>query len=317
MILKRFTEPLHHRSPIPTSARVDIHQHLWPEPLLRAMSRRSEPPSLARRRDGWELRIDGERAAPFEPQDHDADLRAALIDADGIDRALVALSPPLGIEALPAAEAEPLLAAFHDGAAELPATFGAWAAVGLADPDPHALSALLDRGFAGACLPADALDAPDGFDRLGSILETLERRDAPLLIHPGPARTTAEPSWWPALTDYVAVMQRAWYAFAVWGRPAHPRLRVCFAMLAGLAPLHRERLVARGGRPVSDPDVYLDTSSYGARAVDAVVRELGVDRLVYGSDRPVVSPTELSFGDAMEVALRERNPSRLLGGRAE
>ena len=26
------------------------------------------------------------------------------------------------------------------------------------------------------------------------------------------------------------------------GRPAHPRLRVCFAMLAGLAPLHRERL---------------------------------------------------------------------------
>jgi 6-methylsalicylate decarboxylase len=314
MILKRFTEPVHRRS-IPTPARVDIHQHLWPEPLLRAMSRRTEPPSLVRRRDGWRLRIDGEPDAPFDPADHDVGLRAALVDADGIDRALVALSSPLGIEALPPAEAEPLLAAYHEGIAELPTEFGAWAAVGLAEPVPAALAVLLDRGFVGACVPAGALAGPDGFERLGPVLETLERRDAPLLIHPGPAATGTHPSWWPAVTDYVAEMQRAWYAFAVWGRPAHPLLRVCFAMLAGLAPLHRERLVARGGRAVSDPHVYLDTSSYGARAVDAVVREIGVDRLVHGSDRPVVAPAELSLGDAMEVALRERNPSHLLGVR--
>ena len=120
------------------------------------------------------------------------------------------------------------------------------------------------------------------------MLETLERRGAPLLVHPGPATAAAGvPGWWPALTDYVAAMQAAWYAFAVWGRPAHPRLRVCFAMLAGLAPLQRERLVARGGVAVSDPGVFLDVSSYGARAVDAVLREVGVDRLVHGSDRPV------------------------------
>ena len=268
-----------------------------------------------RRREGWRLRVDGEPEAPFDPADHDADRRAALVHADGIDRALVALSPPLGIEALPAAEAEPLLAAYHDGVAELPAEFGAWAAVGLSDPDPPSLSVLLDRGFVGACVPAQALGDPEGFERLGPVLEALERHDAPLLIHPGPAASCASPrpGWWPAVTDYVAAMQRAWHAFAAWGRSAHPRLRVCFAMLAGLAPLHRERLVARGGRPASDPDVFLDTSSYGVRAVDAVVREIGVDRLVYGSDRPVISPAKLSLGAAMEVALRERNPSRLLG----
>jgi len=111
-------------------------------------------------------------------------------------------------------------------------------------------------------------------------------------------------------------MQTAWHAFAVWGRPSHPRLRVCFAMLAGLAPLHRERLVARGGRADSDPGVFLDTSSYGARAVDAVVREVGVDRLVHGSDRPVIPASQLSLGYAVEVALRERNPARLLGTEA-
>ena len=88
----------------------------------------------------------------------------------------------------------------------------------------------------------------------------------------------ATPAWWPALTDYVTQMQVAWHAFAVWGRAAHPRLRVCFALLAGLAPLQRERLVARGGRAESDPRVFLDTSSYGSRTVDALVREVGVDR---------------------------------------
>jgi predicted TIM-barrel fold metal-dependent hydrolase len=295
--------------------RVDIHQHLWPEPLLRALSRRREPPSIVRRGAGWTLRLHGEPEAPLDLADHDPERRAALVEADGLDRALVALSPPLGIESLPAAEAEPLLAAYHEGVAELPRRFGAWAAVGLADPDPAALSLLLDRGFVGACVPADALGGPAGFERLGPVLETLERRGAPLLVHPGPARAAGPgtPSWWPALTDYVAAMQTAWHAFAVWGRPAHPALRVCFAMLAGLAPLQRERLVARGGRAGSDPEVFLDTSSYGARAIDAVVREVGVDRLVHGSDRPVMRAAGPALGDAVEVALRERNPARLLG----
>jgi 6-methylsalicylate decarboxylase len=291
----------------------DIHQHLWPEPLLRELSRRREPPRLERRATGWALRLRGEPETPLDLADHDPERRAALVGADGLERALVAPSVPLGIEALPPSEAEPLLEAYHDGVAALPAAFGAWAAVGLAEPDPAALARLLDRGFAGACVAAGALGGPAGFDRLGSVLETLERRGAPLLVHPGPATAAARmPAWWPALTDYVAEMQAAWHAFAVWGRPAHPRLRVCFAMLAGLAPLHRERLVARGGVAVSDPDVFLDVSSYGARALDAVLREVGVDRLVHGSDRPVGARAELPLGDAVLSALRQRNPARLL-----
>jgi 6-methylsalicylate decarboxylase len=107
-------------------------------------------------------------------------------------------------------------------------------------------------------------------------------------------------------------MNTAWHGFARYGRPSHPRLRVCFAMLAGLGPLHRERLLARGGRPAADQDIFLDTSSYGPRAVDAMIRELGVDALVYGSDRPVTPPQELALGDAVGLALRVRNPGRLL-----
>jgi hypothetical protein len=292
---------------------IDIHQHLWPESLLQALSRRREPPMLVRRAGAWSLRLAGEPEAPVDLADHDPGRRAAIAEADGLGRVLIAPSVPLGIEALPTAEAEPLLAAYHEGVAALPAPFGAWAALGVDAPDPPALARLLGEGFAGACVAADALAGPAGYDRLGPLLETLEGSGAPLLIHPGAAVAPRNaPRWWCALTGYVAAMHTAWYAFAAWGRPAHPRLRVCFARLAGLAPLHRERLMARGGRAVADPGVFLDVSSYGDRAVDAVVREIGVDQLVFGSDRPVVTPPELSLGDAVRAAIRERNPERLL-----
>ena len=298
----------------PLDIATDIHQHLWPEPLLGALARRHAPPMLVRTGGGWTLRLLGEPEAPVDLGDHDPGRRAALADADGLDRVLIAPSVPLGIEALPAAEAEPLLAAYHEGVAALPAPFGAWAAIGLAAPDPAALGRLLDHGFAGACVAAEALAGPGGYERLGPVLEVLERRDAPVLVHPGPtAAPPGAPPWWCALTGYVAAMHAAWYAFGVWGRPAHPGLRVCFAMLAGLAPLHRERLIIRGGRAAADAGVFLDVSSYGDRAVDAVVREIGVDQLVYGSDRPVVTPRTLSLGDAVRAALHERNPGRLLG----
>jgi len=302
---------------------IDVHQHLWPEPLLSELARRRGAPRLRRRREGWVVEVPGEPDASVELADHDPDRRVDLLRADGLDRAYVALSSPLGIEALPPDAARPLLDAWHEGAAALPAELGAWAAPSVSEPDPGHLGGLLDRGFVGACLPAEALASATGYDRCGSLLELLDARGAPLLVHPGPGpdtlrvpaistATAVVPSWWPALTRYVAAMNAAWHAFARFGRPSHPRLRVCFAMLAGLGPLHRERLLARGGRPAADPDVFLDTSSYGPRAVDAMIRELGVDALAYGSDRPVTPPQELALGEAVGLALRVRNPARLL-----
>ena len=261
----------------------------------------------------------GEGDWPVDLADHDPDRRVRALDAQGVDRALVAPSVPLGIEALPPEESAPLIDAYHAGAAELPPRLRAWAAIGLAAPDPRALGDLLDRGFVGGCIAADALSDPAGVAAVDPLLGVLERRGAPLLVHPGPSpRTLSAPSapgapaWWPAMTRYVASMNAAWHAFGVAGRAAHPGLRVCFAMLAGLAPLHRERLVARGGRPVADPLTFVDTSSYGPRAVDAVLRELGVDALVHGSDLPVVADRDPELGDAVRVALLERNPARLL-----
>ena len=66
--------------------RVDVHQHLWPEPLLAALSRRDRPPLLRRSGAGWMLRIAGEPDWPVDPGDHDPVRRALLVERDGLDR---------------------------------------------------------------------------------------------------------------------------------------------------------------------------------------------------------------------------------------
>lgn len=290
-----------------TVRRADIHQHLWPEALLSSLARRTAAPLLRKRGDGWELELAGDAPAPFDPADHDPSRRA------GFDRILIAPSSPLGIEWLPRDEAEALLDAYHHGVLELGGPFELWAGLVLSDATPDRIDALLDDGAVGLSLPAGALAGPAGIESLGPALERLAERHAPLLIHPGPA--AGSPAWFPALTGYVAEMHTAWHAWAEWGRPQHADLTVVFAMLAGLAPLHAERLAARGGpaHAVHDPLTFYDTSSYGPRAIDAMLRVVGVDRLLYGTDVPVVSPHDLApLGEAALHALTVANPERVL-----
>jgi hypothetical protein len=267
---------------------------------------------------GWTLELAGEPDYLVDPADHDVAVRAAQAIEDGLDLALVSLSSPLGIEGLPPDEACELLDAYHDGVLALPAPFGAWAGACVTEIDAAALVYRLEQGFVGLQLPATALLDLAGYDRVRPLLNVLEATDRPLLIHPGlaagPGRVAdGAPAWWPAIVPYVQQMHAAWFAFRAYGRPRHPGLRVCFAILAGLAPLHGERFASRaGGRSPVDLGVFLEISSYGTRAVDATIRVLGIDALVNGSDRPYADPVRLDLGAAATHALRSANSGRLL-----
>jgi hypothetical protein len=302
---------------------IDVHQHLWPEGLIAALRARRAPPRMR----GWTLELAGEPDYVVDPVSHDVAARVAQAAADGLDLALVSLSSPLGIETLAPDEAGELLAAYHDGVLAMPAPFGGWAAACLTEIDPEALARELGRGFVGLQLPATALLDPAGYDRVAPLLEVLEAAAKPLLVHPGPAErdrlraaggsagavAQPPPPWWPALVPYVQQMHAAWFAFRAYGRPRHPALKVCFAILAGLAPLHGERFVARAGmRSPVDPGVFLEVSSYGTRAVDATIRVLGIDALVNGSDRPYADPIDLDLGAAAARTIRTANAERLL-----
>jgi hypothetical protein len=277
----------------------DLHQHVWTTPLLDALARRDRLP-FVRRADGLTvLHCGGELPYVIDTAAESADRRAQLLQDDGLDRAVVALSSPIGIEALPHEMARELIAAHLDGVLALGDGFAAWGPIAVDAPDPDDVDEVLARGCLGVSMPACALAGPDALTAMGPVLERVQAHGAPLFVHPGGVTAhhaceapLTEPLWWRALTDYVSQMQAAWLTFATHGRRDLPELTVIFAMLAGGAPLQSERLAARGGPTfdIRDPRVFYDTSSYGPGMVDAMAGWVGVSQLVYGSDRPVVEP---------------------------
>ncbi len=308
------------RAPICSAARpTDIHAHLWPEEFLSALGRRRLPPRLRRQGGTWIVDVPGEAPALLHHRQHDPSVRAAGVRAAGLEAVVIAPSSPLGSEALPTWQAERLLTSYHDGLRKLGKPFRAWAAAGLHDPRPEDLVARLDEGFVGLSLPTGALVDTRGLDRVAPLLDVLTRRGAPLFVHPGPAPWTSRrgdpdpklPAWWPALTSYISEMHAAWLTWVTFGRREHPQLRVCFALLAGLAPLHHERLAHRGG-PALQPDAltFYETSSYDAPTVRFFAGVVGQGAVVYGSDHPVL-PLDPDLRHPEQISTI--NPARLLG----
>lgn len=287
---------------------IDVHQHLWGQRFVDALRRRHDPPYLR----GWELHTATEPPHEVDPAAHDAQRRAAIEQSGGTVLAATSLSSPLGVEQL--ADGADVLAAYHADIADLPTPFRAWAAVSLVDPDSAELKQRLQTGCVGLQLPATVLGTPDGWAACAAVLDVVADADKPLLVHPGPTTTPPNvPAWWAPVVSYVDQLSAAWWAWHVVGRQVAPHLRVCFVAGAGLAPVHHERFEARGGSfGVIDPDVFVDTSSYGPRALDALIRVLGIDALVLGSDRPYAEPTTPDLGAAALHALTTTNPTRLL-----
>ena len=276
----------------------DLHQHLWTEPFLDALAARRELPFVRREHGVTVVHSAGESPYVVDTSGETPEVRARLVHEDGLDRAAIALSSPIGVEVLPRADAAALIGAYLAGVASLPDEFVAWGPVALDGLDPADVDRLLERGCVGISLPAPALAGPDALAVTAPVLRRAAERCVPVFVHPGSVGgrghpPLGEPLWWTALTDYVAQMQAAWLTFAACGRAEHPDLVVLFAMLAGGAPLLSERLAARGGPPIDvrDPLVFYDTSSYGPVALEAMAERVGAERLVYGSDRPVAEPT--------------------------
>jgi 6-methylsalicylate decarboxylase len=280
---------------------IDVHQHIWTEPLLDALAARRTLP-FVRRSDGLTvLHCADERPYVIDVGSESPHQRANLLQSDGIDLALIALSSPTGIEALAHEVASQLISAHLEGVLALSKEFAAWGPIAVDQPDPDEVDDVLARGCIGVSLPGASLAGHDALQELGPVLARVAARGVPLLVHPGRSAgqgtreaSLTEPLWWRALTDYVAQMQAAWMTFSALGRREHPELTVLFAMLAGGAPLLSERLTTRGGPviDVRDPRVFYDTSSYGPAAVEAMAACVGAGQLVYGSDRPVIEPIQ-------------------------
>lgn len=299
--------------------RIDVHRHVWTRPLIDALSARHSLPRVVRVADETVLEIAGEASSIVDLGPETRALGRGPVVAEDLDLVVVAISSPLGIEALPRQQALALIEAHLAGIEALGPRFAAWGPIPLDRPDPDDVDRVLDRGCVGISLPASSLANPRRLAVTAPLLDRIADRGVPLFLHPGPAPAdrradggdsgTGEPRWWAPLTSYVTEMQAAWLSFATVGRSDHPQLTVVFAMLAGGGPLLSERLWTRGGPSVEldDPLTFYDTSSFGPAAIEALSRLVGEDQLVYGSDRPVVEPVPT----ARDAQLQE-NAARLL-----
>ena len=314
--------------------RVDLHQHLWPDGFISALAARDRPPRVYGTGDGMRLELGFEPGGPLSAAAHDPARRIAILDAGGIDAAVVSISTPIGVESLPEDEARPLLDAYHEGIAEIGAGSGgrirAFAAACLAAPDAGAadVARRLDEGFVGLSLPSEALATPSGLDRCAPVLEVLERAGCPLFVHPGPAPWTRPdpadvrlPAWWTPLAQYPAWSLRAFATWRALGAAAYPTLRVVFAIMAGGAPFLEGRWrTFAGTAPAIDPNIFLDTASCQRLDLELALAAYGAEQIVLGTDVPVIDPAPLlrtleGLGPFVGRAVAERNPERVLNHR--
>lgn len=284
---------------------VDVHQHLWPRGFVAALGSRSAPPRV----EGGEL-VTREGRFPAKLDRHDPEERTRLLDADGIDVAVLSLQPSLGLAALPEEERAELEDAWSEGALEVVAASGGRFL---------ALSPSRWReGFAGVCVGSSVLLDLDR--HAPALLETAELGGF-VFVHPdaGDRSEPGRPAWWEWVVDYPARMQAAYLAWVADGRARVPGLRVLFAMLAGGGPFQLERLARRGVdvRSSLDQDTYFEVSTHGRRAIELCIETFGVTQLAYGSDTPVVDPRPTltavrGFGDAVAQVLQIETPGALL-----
>src|SRR5579875_2638817 len=153
------------------AVRTDMHQHIWTGALLERLAERRALP-LVRRSGGLTvLHSASEQAYVIDEASEAPARRDALARADRLDRVVIALSTPIGIEALPRDSALELIDAHLDGVAALPDRFGAWGPLALDRAEPEDVDALLSRGCVGISVPAGALEGPDRIELLGPVLE--------------------------------------------------------------------------------------------------------------------------------------------------
>ncbi len=299
--------------------------------MLEALSRRTEAPCLTGSGTHRMLELGWEPGGMSDLSRHEPARRIADLDHQQIDRAVISISTPVGCEALAAAEAVPLVEAYHQGIAEVVRGSGgrlsALAAVAIDDMagSTQRVGELLDDGFVGVSVPSELLATPAGLETAAPLLELVERRGRPLFVHPGPAPWTPRdpaaaelPGWWTSLGLYPAWSARAFFTWRALGAARYPQLRTLWAIMAGGAPFLEHRRQVFSGEPGSiDPHIFFDTASYGREALELTLSTYGAEQVVYGSDHAVIDtePTRRAvdgLGPGTADLILEQNPTRLL-----
>jgi predicted TIM-barrel fold metal-dependent hydrolase len=311
---------------------VDCHAHWIPPELADALRRRRVAPRIAPTPDG-ERFITYQGTRRFDAGLGDLAARRLFMLRHGIEMQVLSLPGLFGIDCLPAEESVPLVRAFNEAVIaaqrEYSGQFAGLAALPLADIQVACteLKRVCAADLRGAILPADGFRTLAGAARFLPLFDIGERAKCHFFIHPGPVEPPVEFQVRDGADD------NAWHRRIVLETQArlsevmmtlnfsdyldrYSRVTVQVANLGGTLPFLLERMdeVAheRPGTLLPSAErsrCYVDTASFGPRAIELAVACFGVDRVVLGTDCPIFDTARLlkALADArLDTETRER-----------
>jgi predicted TIM-barrel fold metal-dependent hydrolase len=319
---------------------VDFHAHWIPPPLADALRKRRGTPRIEVAPAG-EYLVTYLGTRPFGPDLGDLSARRAHISRCGIALQVLSLSSLFGADCLPLDESVPLVTAFNNAAAgairEQPEHFAAIAALPLADV---ALACTeLERaqaiGLRGAILPAEGFLTRASAERFLPLFETGNRLRTHFFLHPGPVEARPEPETRKTppdnarhrrivletqarLSEVIATLELTDYL------DPFPNVTVQVANLGGTIPFLLERMDAvcrteTSGEPLPSTRLrrcYVDTASFGPRAIELAVACFGADRVVLGTDCPIFDAEQM-LKAVVAARLDDRTRKLVLSGNAQ
>jgi len=307
---------------VKSSGAIDVHGHLWTDDFLDLMEKYGKKNVAVQRGKGA-----GNGEAEMEK-------RFAMMDAAGIAMQALSICPQAPQfedkqHAVTAARVANDL--YLEAVEKWPKRFVAYAAV----PLPHVDESLKElermlgqRGFVGATIPTSILDKSIADPSFLPLYEELDRRGSVLFVHPGgygaysPLIQDFHLTWMigAPMEDTIAVAH-----LILRGIPQkYPKLKIINTHIGGALPMLMQRLdnIYKWENPslgevpsTTARRMWYDTVGHGyTPALEAGIRSLGADRLVFGTDFPY-EPGPLfkrSIDYISEVGLKKEEVDQIL-----
>jgi predicted TIM-barrel fold metal-dependent hydrolase len=318
---------------------IDWHNH-WISPrVVEGLSRRTKTPRITTNERGQKVLVGSTAPGALPPHVlalgiTSIEERLRHLDEVGIERQVISWPTTLGTDAaLTAEEAIPLWKAYNEDLAEvvaahperltglaiLPTSDIEWAARELE-------RAHEELGLIGATLPVGSFHTLEGAEHFRPILEVAQRHRSHIYLHTGAASAgiPGQLNVSPTDSGFARFGVNAGWSFASsivtltltdFLEP-YPDVTFQFAMLGGAITFHTEFIELRAKTadlPINPRNafrrVYIDTGVFGRgqRALELAVEAWGADRILFGSDYPIVpiDPTLEAVNHA-RISARDR-----------
>jgi aminocarboxymuconate-semialdehyde decarboxylase len=290
---------------------IDMHSHYYGG-LIEPLRKRTARPNVSIDAQGQEV-LNAMTASTVVSADYtDVPSRLAYLDEAGIRTQLMTFPGALGIEVMPVDEVEMIIHDFNDHLASICRASGGrllgLAGLPLADMDKAATElrrARRDLGLLGAILPGNFFLTLERAKGLRPLFAAGDEAGALFMIHPGLAPGELPPAPLPEPSLYRTSGLELQASISQMGitlmfsdlLDGFPNVAAQLVNLGGTLPFVLERLEAIGqsrtGRPFPRDRLRLlhyDCASLGPRGLRLAVDVLGADRIMLGTDYPILRP---------------------------